>query len=100
MNPSNQLRFARTIRTAASEQFLIQNDEGVDVAVADIHFADTGSVSVTLTILGEAPHNKQDAQVLVEAIDRQLLPMASLDDKNLIFNVVAGKFIGVFEKDE
>lgn len=100
MNQNNQLNFTRTIRTSSSEQFLVQNDEGADVAVADIHFAETGSVSVTLTILGEVPHNKHDAQILVEAIDRQLLPMASLDDKNLVFNVVAGKFVGVFEKDE
>jgi len=100
MNEPDKLRFTRTIRTSASEQFLIHDEIGQDIAVADIHYASSGSVMVTLTMFSTKAGDKDDAQQLVELIDRQLLPMVSLNDENLVFNVLSGKLIGVFEKDK
>ena len=100
MNQQDQFQFTRTVRTRASEQFLIHDAVGVDIAVADIHYADSGSVSVTLTMFDIDGSDTAGAQQLVELIDRKLLPMVSLDDKNLVFNVLSGKLIGVFEKGE
>lgn len=95
-----KFQFTRTVRSATSEQFLIHNNDDCDIAVADIHFTEIGTVVVTLTILGDWLATDSAAQELVEAIDCQLLPMANLNDKNLVFNVVRGKLIGVFERNE
>jgi hypothetical protein len=89
-------KLVRTLRTYSSERFLLQS-AGADAAVLDLHYLTDGSVFGTLTITDDALASEDRMQALLEFVDESLLPMASLDEKNLSFTVVHGKVVGQFE---
>lgn len=95
MNRINTI-FTRTLRTASSERYLLQLDEQRDAAALDLHFLDDGSVAGTLTLLDERHAADAAVQEILKTIDELLLPMASLDDRNLNFTIVVGRLVGNF----
>lgn len=100
MKPSMSFRFVRTLRTHSSERFLIHSENGNDAAGLDVHYLDDGSVVGTLIILDDAVLANSNTEALLKSIDEILLPMASLDDKNLSFTVLKGEVIGQFENEK
>lgn len=90
-------RIVRTLRTASSERFLVQPKDGTDGAVLDVHYLPNGDVAGTLIVLDVALQSIDQTQELLQFIDESLLPMASLNERNLSFTVVHGKVSGQFE---
>lgn len=92
--------FVRTLRTPSSERFLLQSDAACDGAVLDLHYLSDGNVVGTLVIIDVALQAEEKTLALLKFIDEGLLPMASLNEKNLSFTVVHGKVIGQFENEK
>ena len=93
-------RFVRTLRTQSSERFIIQSCDGQDAAAVDVHYLADGSVVGTLIIVDHTLLADGNTQALLQFIDESLLPMVSLDEKNLSFTVVKGEMIGQFENEK
>ena len=92
--------FIRTLRTPSSERFLLQTSDGSDGASLDLHYLINGNVAGTLVILDESLQAKETMHELLNFIDESLLPMASLNEKNLSFAVVHGKLLGQFDNEK
>lgn len=90
----------RTLRTPSSERFLIQSHAAKDAAVVDVHYPADGSVAGTLIVLDHGLLTEPKIAELLEFIDETLLPMASLDERNLSFTVVKGELFGQFENEK
>lgn len=86
----------RTLRTPSSERLIVRSPAGMDVAAADLHFLQNAAVCGTLILLDGADESPKAIEALLAAIDEQMLPMASLNDKNLEFTVVSGRVLGNF----
>jgi len=95
-----RFKFVRTLRTPTSERFLIQSEEGRDVAGLDIHYLFDGTVTGTLIVLDDTISAEQEIETLLHFLDESLLPMANLDEKNLSFTVLRGEVIGQFENEQ
>ena len=93
-------KFIRTLRTPSSERFLLQSDSESDGAALDLHYLANGNVAGTLVIFDAALQAEQMMQELLQFIDESLLPMASLNEKNLTFTVVQGKIVGQFDNEK
>lgn len=91
--------FIRTLRTLSSERFLLQADGQPDSAVLELHFSSDDSVTATLLVLDDALTPDDRIRELLTFIDEALLPMASLNLKNLSFTVVHGKVLGQYENE-
>ena len=98
MSKLPEIVFVRTVRTATSERFLVQNIENpdVDIAAIDVHYLDDQVVTATVIVLVKEYSEKGFISRLVETIDSRLLPMACLNDGDLSFTVVEGRVVGQF----
>lgn len=94
------LKLMRTLRTPSSESFLIQEESGQDTAGLDIHYLLNGNVAGTLILLNQAYATEPQIEALLRFIDESLLPMVSLNEKNLSFTVFKGEVIGQFENEK
>lgn len=99
MKRAMSFKFIRTIRTQTSECFLIRSATVQDIAFLSIHYLADGSVFGTVIVVDQSLHAETKTQDLLEFIDETLLPMASLDEKNLSFMVVKGEVIGQFQNE-
>lgn len=90
--------FVRTVRTASSERFLVQDIENpdVDIAAIDVHYLDNQVVTATVIVLISAYSGEEFINSLIETVDIRLLPMACLNDGDLSFTVVEGQVVGQF----
>ena len=90
--------FARVLRTASSERYLVQevDHQEIDVAAIDIHYLESSTVSATVIVLQSKYAEPDMVRSLIETIDTRLLPMACLNDGDLTFTVVAGNVIGQY----
>lgn len=93
-------KFIRTLRAPSSERFLIQSETGQDLAGLDVHYLENTSVAGTLIILNDAFTNEVEIEALLQFVDESLLPMASLDEKNLSFTVLRGQVVGQFANEK
>jgi hypothetical protein len=90
--------FVRTVRTASSERFLVQDIEkpDVDIAAIDVHYLDNQVVTATVIVLVKEYSAEEFINSLLETVDTRLLPMACLNDGDLSFTVVEGCVVGQF----
>lgn len=88
--------FTRTVRTGSSERYLLELDGQRDAAALDLHFLDDASVAGTLTLLDERHSKEETVQQILAQVDESLLPMVSLDDRNLTFTIIVGRVVGSF----
>lgn len=88
--------FARALRTASSERFLIDIDGNgqEDDAVLDLHYMADGSVVGTLIVLNHADANEETIVRVLEEVDQFLLPSVSVEQGNLRFTVVKATVVG------
>lgn len=89
-----KLGINRTLRTLASERFLLEIDGQADAAVLEVHYIENGIVDGTLILLDEKLGTEQATGELLQLIDDQLLPMVSFEEDNLTITVVQGKVLG------
>ncbi|MBM4002757.1 MAG: hypothetical protein FJ295_05635 [Planctomycetes bacterium] len=91
-----KVQFTRALRTSSSERYLIHIDGTGDDAALDLHYLADGTVAGTLIVLDKQYASKEMVAVIVEEIDRMLLPSVSVTEGNLSFTVVKGSVIGTF----
>ena len=93
-----EIVFERVLKTQSSERYLVQTSANadLDIAAVDIHYLETGVVSSTVVILHEDYFGDEFARRILATIDSRLLPMACLNDGDLIFTVVEGKLLGQY----
>ena len=91
------LKFIRTLRTASSEQFVVNSDTAENVAMIDIHFLPNSHVTGSVVVFDHQLLSTDNVELLLQGIDETLLPMASLDGQNLRFTVIKGSVFGEFE---
>lgn len=90
----------RTLRTASSERYLIQDQNQEDAAALDLHFLANGFVAGTVTLFDNGGVSEEDVPALLTWLDESLLPDVSIEDKNLAFTVVRGSVLGDYVPDE
>jgi hypothetical protein len=93
-------RLIRTLRTPSSERFLLQSEVDSDGAALDLHYLANGNVVGTLVVLDASLQSDEMMQKLLQFIDESLLPMASLNERNLTFTVVQGNVVGQFDNEK
>jgi len=86
----------RTLRTESSERFLASS-AGMDVAAVDLHYLPSGHVSGTVIILDDSSITDDDAGLLLESLDDDMLPGVDIQEGTATFTVVRGRVIGSFE---
>ena len=96
MPSPSTLTWKRTLRTPSSERFLATRG-GRDVAAADLHYLQNGTVAGTVTLLSDAGWSEKDIPNLLQQLDEDLLPGVDLNSGNLNFTVVVGTVVGSFE---
>ena len=96
MPSPSTLIWKRTLRTPSSERFLATCD-GKDVAAADLHYLQDGTVAGTVTLLSDAGWSEKDIPKLLQQLDEELLPGVDLNSGNLTFTVVIATVVGSFE---
>ena len=89
------INFTRTLRTPASERFLLTIDGKESAASLDVHYLYDNGVAATLCVLERGIADDQIGAI-IEHIDEALLPEASRAEGNLHFTVVRGEAIGDF----
>jgi hypothetical protein len=99
INPTMNLSWKRTLRTASSERFLAQR-EGRDVAAVDLHYLANGTVAGTVILLKEAGWRESDVPALLGSLDEDFLPDVDLDHGNLNYTVVIGEVLGNYEAEK
>lgn len=90
------MKFVRLLRTAASERYVLEDDHGTDLGLIDIHFLDDQKVVATLFLMDPQAEAIKDVQPILDEIDLELLPTASVDESNLSFTVIRGSLVGTF----
>ena len=93
------MKFVRLLRTAASERYVLEDDQGTDLGLIDIHFLDDQKVVATLFLMDPQAEAITDVQPILDEIDLELLPTASVDESNLSFTVIRGTLVGTFSSD-
>lgn len=78
----------------------MQSEVGRDVASLDVHYLGDGSVVGTLVILCDSVSAEDEIKAVLQYFDESLLPMASLDEKNLSFTVLRGHLVGQYEHEK
>ena len=93
---STVFRFERECRTPYSEGYNILDGDRL-IGRADLHFTDTivqGSLSVDESITDEA------IEVLIEAVDEELVMTADTPRDDFIVSVFRGRSLGTFSDDD
>ena len=90
------LHFVRSVRTSASERFLIQAEPGKDCGVVELHYLSGDRVVGTVIILDDKIFPEKKVPELLKEIDEFLLPDANIEDGKLHFTVVTGHVVGTF----
>ena len=91
-----ELHFDRLLRTASSERFMLRREERA-IAALELHYLSNGKVDGTLILFEEAKVSEDQIPVLLQEIDRRLLPEVSVAEGSLFFTVVIGRVHGSFE---
>ena len=96
-NPTG-IHLVRVVRTASSERYLVQENSNldIDIAAVEIHYLNNNTVTATIIILVKEFSTDDFIGSLIEKVDSHLLPMACLNDGDLSFTVVEGRFLGQF----
>lgn len=94
------VKFIRLFRTASSERFLMHDDRGSDIGLLDLHFLADGTVAGSLFLLKNKVREEADMRPILDQIDEELVPTASLKDANLTFTVTHGELVGTFSSEE
>lgn len=90
------ISWKRTLRSPSSERFLATR-EGRDVAAADLHYLQDGTVAGTVILLSDAGWSESEIPALLKQLDEDFLPGVDLNSGNLSFTVVMGAVVGSFE---
>ncbi|MEX1042340.1 MAG: hypothetical protein WDZ51_17035 [Pirellulaceae bacterium] len=93
------MKFVRLLRTASSERYILEDDNGTDLGLIDIHFLGDQKVVATLFLMDPQAEAITDVQPILDEIDLELLPTASVDESNLSFTVIRGSLVGTFSSD-
>ena len=93
-------KFIRLFRTATSERFVLHDDGGSDIGLLDLHFLADGTVAGSLFLLQKKVREEADMREILDQIDEELVPTASLKDANLTFTVTQGELVGTFSSEE
>ncbi|MBI1247085.1 hypothetical protein GC197_04480 [bacterium] len=88
--------FIRIFRTSSSERFLLQDDKNEELGMLDLHFLADSTVAGNLFLVQSKVTDETGIRQLLELIDVQLVPAASMDEANLSFTVTQGELIGTF----
>jgi hypothetical protein len=96
MYKKSTLSWKRTLRTQSSERFLATRD-GQDVAAADLHYLQDGTVAGTVILLSNVGWLETDIPSFLNQLDEDFLPGVDLNNGNLNFTVVMGTVVGSFE---
>ncbi|GAA4427284.1 MULTISPECIES: hypothetical protein [Bremerella] len=92
-------KFIRIFRTASSERFLLQDLIGEEMGMLDLHFLADGTVAGNLFLVQAKVTDEAGIRILLEQVDEQLVPAASMEDANLSFTVTQGELVGTFSSD-
>lgn len=87
MNPTDRIRWKRTLRTPSSERLLGVLD-GRDAVAVDLHFLADGSAAGTVTLVDGCGIDRESVPELLNRIDDDFLPGIDLDDGGVMFTVV------------
>lgn len=83
---STNFQFLREYRTPFSEVYSIYIDDNEDVdGRLDVHYLNDNGVTALLCLYKE--FSEEDVQVLLEAIDDQIINMTDIENNNLFFEV-------------
>ncbi|MHC2068011.1 hypothetical protein ACYFX5_11095 [Bremerella sp. T1] len=93
-------KFIRIFRTSSSERFLLHDLTGEEMGMLDLHFLADGTVAGNLFLVASKVTDETGIRVLLEQIDEQLVPAASMEDANLSFTVTQGELVGTFSSEE
>lgn len=94
------IKFIRMFRTASSEQYLLHDPQGEDVGLFDLHFLADGTVAGSLFLLKDKVDGEAEIRQIMDQIDQELVPAASIEEANLKFTVTQGELIGTFSNEE
>jgi len=95
-----QAKFIRIFRTSSSERFLLHDDSSEEMGMIDLHFLTDGTVAGNLFLVASKVTDEAGIRALLEQIDEQLVPAASMEDANLSFTVTQGELVGTFSSEE
>jgi len=89
------------VRTPHSERFVLTNPKtSQDLGALELHFLTDGTVAASLILFEAANVTEDQVPELLKRIDEELLPKASLEERNLSFTVVVGKVLGNFVPEQ
>ena len=91
-----QAKFIRIFRTSSSERFLLHDDGSQEMGMLDLHFLADGTVAGNLFLVASKVTDEAGIRALLEQVDEQLVPAASMEDANLSFTVTQGELVGTF----
>lgn len=94
--PFPALRFDRLCRTAASEAYLLSEDDN-PLGRVDIHF---GSHVVHAVLLIERDLATEDLQALIDKLDAEIVWTADQPRDDFVVTVYRGTELGIFSDDE
>jgi hypothetical protein len=94
------MKFIRLLRTSSSERYVLEDESGTDLGLIDFHYLDDQKVVATLFLMDPQAAEITDVQPILDQIDLELLPTASIDESNLSFTVVRGTLVGTFSSEE
>ena len=92
-------RSIRIVRTPSSERHILLDDKRREFAALELHYLPDGKVAGTLILFEDSKYPEAQVPALLEQIDDELLPEASLSAHNLSFTVVVGRVLGSFVPD-
>lgn len=90
------LRWKRALRTPSSERFVALRD-GREVALAEIHYLQDGTVSGTVVLDRAAGWSEEQVPDLLASLDDDMLPNVDQSLGNLFYTVVMGDTLGSYE---
>jgi hypothetical protein len=90
------LRWKRALRTPSSERFVALRD-GREVALAEIHYLQDGTVSGTVVLDRAAGWTEEQVPDLLASLDEDMLPNVDQSLGNLSYTVVMGETLGSYE---
>ncbi len=93
-----KFEWKRTLRTPSSERFIaIVGD--AEAAAVDLHYLASGTVSGTVIVIRDRGLTENDVPALLKSLDEDQLPDVDLTRGTLVYTVVVGNVIGVFEAE-
>jgi len=93
-------KFIRIFRTTSSERYLLQDEAVEEMGMLDLHFLADGTVAGNLFLVASKVTDEAGIRALLEQVDEQLVPAASMEDANLSFTVTQGELVGTFSSEE